>query len=117
MGILPSQILRAYACAGADTHVLQNAIVNERERLAVAGRQKEDDPAVRARLAAVLLLGPVAVRAPRPGDDVGFHANREIAVIRAFHRAPAEVAVVAFAGEVHVDARPMDRTAGRQLPE
>ncbi len=38
-------------------------------------------------------------------------------VVGPFHRAPAEIAVVALARHVHVDARPVHRLAGPQLQE
>jgi hypothetical protein len=117
MRILAGEIFHADAGTAADAKVLQHAIVDEGERLTVAGRHQEDQAAIGPGLAAVFILGPVAVTVRRPGDNVGLHADGEIAVVRAFHGAPAEIAVLALAGEVHVDARPMDGAAGGELAE
>ena len=65
----------------------------------------------------MLVFGPAAVVGLGPGDDVGLHADGEIAVVGTFHRAPAEIAVVAIAGVVHVDPRAMDRAAFGQFPK
>src|SRR5262249_39636723 len=93
----------------------QQAVVDEGQRLGVAGRDQEDYAAIGAGLAAVFVLGPVAVGVLGPGDDVGFHADGKIAVVGALHGAPAEIAVLALAWEGHVEARPVDGAAGGEL--
>ena len=117
MGILARKIFHADAGAAADPHVLEHTVIDEGERLGIARGKQEDDAAIGAWLAAVFFLGPVAVLILRPGHDVRFHADGEIAVVGALHRTPAEIAVLALAGKIHVDPRTMDRAAGRQLPE
>src|ERR1700733_3487825 len=108
MGVLARQIFCADSSASSDAHVLQDAIINEGERLAVESRKQKDDAAIGARLPAIFFLGPIAVAVPGPGDDVGFHADGEIAVVRAFHRTPAKITVIALAGKIHIDARSMN---------
>ena len=117
VGILARQVLRPDAGAGADAHVLQVAVVDEGEGLGVLGADQEYEAAVRARLAAVLLLGPVAVGVLGPGDDVGLHADGEEAVTRPFHGAPAEIPVLASARHVDIDPRAVNGAAGGELGE
>ena len=52
----------ADAGAAADPHVLQNAVIDEGERLAVARRNEQDQAAIGPGSTAIFLLGPVAVR-------------------------------------------------------
>src|SRR5215813_5805271 len=68
MRILTRQVFRAYAGTAADSHMLQYTVIDEGERLAIARGEQEDESTVGAGFAAVLLLGPVAVRIlwPRP---------------------------------------------------
>jgi hypothetical protein len=117
MRVAPREIFHPDAGAAAHAKMLQHAVIDESERHAVAGRQQEDQPAISPRLAAIFLLGPVAGAVARPVDDVGLHPDREITVIGALHRAPAEITVVAFARHIHVDARPVHGAADRKLPE
>src|SRR5581483_2367749 len=107
----------ADAGAAADAHMLEHAVVDEGERLGIARGDEQDQAAIGAGLAAVFVFGPVAVGVLRPGDNVGFHADGEIAVVDAFHGAPADIAVFALAGVIHVDARPVHGAAARQLTE
>jgi hypothetical protein len=109
------EVFRADSGAAADPHVLQHAVIDEGERLAVAGAEEQDKAGIGARLHAVFALAPEAVLADRPGDDIGLHADREDAVARALHRAPPVVAILAFARHIHVEARPLDRAAARHL--
>src|SRR5262249_910613 len=97
MRIFARKILHADAGAATDAEMLQHAVIDEGERLAVLGGEQEDHAAIGAGLTAVLLLGPVAVLVLRPGDDVGLHPDCEIAVVRALHRAPAKITVLALA--------------------
>jgi hypothetical protein len=108
------EVFRADSGAAADPHMLQHAVVDEGERLAVACAQEQDKAGIGARLDAVF-FAPEAVLAGRPGDDIGLHADREDAVARALHRAPPVVAVLALARHIHVETRPLDRTAARHL--
>jgi hypothetical protein len=55
--VVPGGVLRADRRVGAHAHVLQHAVVEDRQRLAAARGQQEDQAAVRAGLDAVLLLG------------------------------------------------------------
>src|SRR5262245_41684503 len=117
MGVFAREPLGADARAAAYTHVLQHAIIDEGERLAVPRREQIDDAAIGARLAAVFLLRPIAVRMLGPEDDIGLHADGHPLVVRAFHRAPTLVAIFALAGKIESDARPVGRAAEPDLLE
>src|SRR5258705_3599940 len=96
--VLAREPFHPNARAAADAHMLEHAVIDEGERLAVAAREKIDDAAIGARLAAIFFLGPIAVVVLGPEDDIGLHADRHVAVIGAFHRAPAVIAVLNIAG-------------------
>src|SRR5262249_5709316 len=83
------EVFRAEPGARADAHVLEHAVVDDRERLPVSHAEDHDEAAVRARLHAILFFG----HAVAPVDDVGLHADREDADLaaRALHRAPAGI--------------------------
>src|SRR5258707_1172208 len=70
-----------------------------------------------AGVAAILFFSPVAVLIPGPGDDVRFHADSKKSVVRPLHCAPTEIAIRSLGRHIHVDPRPMDCTAGRNLAE
>src|SRR5581483_2550532 len=107
------QVLRAEPGACADAHVLEHAVVDDRERLAVAHAEDHDEAAVCAGLHAIFFFG----HAVGPVDDVGLHADREDADLaaRALHRAPAVVAVGALRRHPDIHARTVDRVAFQKI--
>jgi len=113
----PREMFGAKRGSGAHAHVLQRSIVDEGQRLTRLGRDEQDQAAIGPGLDAVLFLCPPARRIPRPLDDVGLHADCKEAVVRPFHGAPAKIAVVPLAGDIHVDPRAVDRPARRELRE
>ena len=60
-GIRPRQILRAETGAGAHAHVLQIAVVHERERLGVARAEQKNQAAVAPPFHAVFVFDHEAV--------------------------------------------------------
>src|ERR1044071_8705128 len=75
-GILARKIFRADSGAGADAHVLQIAVVHQRQRLVIALTEKKNQAAVTAALHAILVFDHKAVLV-LPGEHVRFHADRE----------------------------------------
>ena len=114
LGILVRHVFDADAAVGADPHVLQVAVIDEGERLAVLDRGEQDQPAEQARPRAVFLLRDDAVVLALV-DDVGLHPDGEIAGGRAaLHRAPLVVLAGIAGRDADVDARPADRFLGGQ---
>ena len=98
--------------------MLDYAVIHHRQRLAVIGAEQKHKAAIGTRLYTVFFFGPVAVLVLGPCHDVGFHANREDAVVVAFHRAPAVIAVLDCRGRrIHVAARTMGSRSLDKLPE
>ncbi len=69
MAVLPRQILDAESRSAGDAHVLQEAVVDERGRHAVAGAEHCQHAEVGAGLNAVLVFALCAFF-PGPTDDV-----------------------------------------------
>ena len=111
------QQARADARRRAHPHVLQMAVIEDRQRFAIVGAEQQHQAAIGAGLHAIFLLRPAAVRVLRPGHDVGFQPHRMHAIGGAFDRAEAVIAVLAFAGHKGVDARPRHRGAGQHAGE
>jgi len=80
--------------------MLDIAIVDDRQRLTIFRTQQKDQAAIGPRLNAVFVLDHPVRLIPRPGDDVGLHANREHPMAAAFHGPPAVIAVFAIAGRI-----------------
>jgi len=97
------------ALSGRDAQVLQDAVVDDRERRAGLDVGEENQSAVASRTLAIFLLRANALVLALV-DDVGFHADGEVAAGRAaFHRAPL-VELLRVAGrDTDVDARAAHR--------
>ena len=89
--------------------MLQVAVIDEGQRLAVLDGRQQDQSAVKPRPHAILFLRDDTV-VFRFVDDVGLHANGEVAGGRStLHRAPLVIARRIAGGNANVDARPAHR--------
>ncbi len=115
-GVFPRHILGADAGVGADPHMLQIAVIDQRQRLAVLDAVQENQAAKIPRPHAVLFLGDGALILLLV-DHVRFHANGEVARHgAAFHGAPLINFLRIASRNLHIDARPADRLLARQFP-
>ncbi len=113
--VLVREVLHADAAVGANPHVLQVAVIDEGKQLAVLDRGQQDQAAVKAGPHTVLFLRDDALVFFFV-DDVGLHADREVAGGRSsLHGAPLVVPGRIAGGNTDVDARPADRLLGGEL--
>src|ERR1044071_3540638 len=106
------KIFHTDAAVGADPHVLQVTVVDEGQRLPALDRGQKNQAAVKSWPHAVLLLRDHAFVFGFV-DDVGLHANREIAGGRSsLHGAPLIVARRIAGRNSDIDAWPANRFAG-----
>src|SRR5581483_1932070 len=105
VAVFSREIFHAQSRAGRDAHVLEKAVVDERDRHAVARAEHEQEAAISSGLDAVLVLALVALLS-RPADDVREHARDDVAVAAraAGHERPTIVALRPLARQVNVDA-------------
>src|SRR5262249_52812377 len=75
-GVLAREVFRAERVERGDAHVLEMAVVDHGERLAVLGAEEKDEAAIKSGLNAVFVLDAHAV-ALGPAHDVRLHADRE----------------------------------------
>ena len=97
--------------------MLDIAIVDDRQRLTISRTQQKDQAAIGPRLNAVFVLDHPARLIPRPGDDVGLHANREHPMADAFHGPPVVIAVFAIAGCIKIQSPALDGLTRQRLSE
>src|SRR5581483_1892256 len=113
--LLLGHIFRPDAGVRADADVLEIAVVDQRERLAVLDAGEKNEAAVVARPDAIFLLRdrPVVFLLV---NDIRFHADREVAGDRsALHRAPLVDFIRIGRRDLDVDARAADRLLAREL--
>ena len=86
--VLTTRILHPDRTICGDTHVLNNTIIYQGQRLTILDRKKQDKPAKRAGLDAVLFLGDRGTGGLMI-DDVRLTADRKVfARTTALHRTP-----------------------------
>ena len=114
--ILVGHVLYADAAVAADTHVLQDAVIDESQRFSIFDRGEKDQAAVQARPCAVLLLRGDAL-VFRLVDDIRLHSNREIPGRRsAFHAAELVAARCVAGWDSNIYSWPANGLAGRNAP-
>src|SRR5262249_52696023 len=115
LGILSRHVLGTDAGVRADPHMLQVAIIDERQRLAVLDAGQENQAAKSTGTHAVFFLRD------RPliflfVDHVRLHSYGEVAGYgTAFHRPPLIDPFLVLGGNLNVDARAADRFFARQF--
>jgi hypothetical protein len=70
VGIWAREVFGTQPGSATDTHVLDDSIIDDGQRRAVASAEQHHEPAVEARLGVVLLLFPEALLVLGPVEDV-----------------------------------------------
>ena len=113
--IFAAHATHADAAVGADAHMLEHAIVDECERLAVAHAGEKDQAAIEPRLDAVSFVNAAAAMFALK-HDVGFHPDREITSCgTALHRAPLVGQADLRSRDLDIDPRSAYRLSGDEV--
>ena len=114
-GIFAAHAAYADAAVGADAHMLQHAVIDQGEGLAVAHAGEKDQAAIKPWPDAVSIVNTAAAMLAFV-HDVGFHPDREIAPCgAALHRAPLIGQTGLRSGNLDIDPRSAHRLSGSEI--